>query len=78
MLCSVPDISKAGVITFKAGEDTLTLRYDETYFLATCEPMKFDQPEDVKFRDSWGDIFRVSLTAKKEVKKGNYTFTLTK
>jgi hypothetical protein len=78
MLCSVPDISKAGVITFKAGEDTLTMQYDEEYFLASCEKMKYDQPEDVKFRDSWGDIFRVSLTAKKEVKKGYYTFTLSK
>lgn len=78
MLCTKPDVSQAGKVIFVVDGTPLSLTYDAGVFTAAYEKMKLDLPEDTGFKDAWGEVFRLSLTAKEKFRKANVKFYISK
>lgn len=71
-----PDISKAGVVLLTKDAQTVTLNYDAALFTATVETVPLT---DQRLTNVWGnEIYRVTLTAKKQQLKGTYRFVIAK
>lgn len=70
------DLSQAGVITIEVQGEKAALKYDKNLFDASIETIKLDDP---RLSNVWGsEIYRLSLTAKKQQTQGKYSFTISK
>jgi hypothetical protein len=71
----VKKVSDGKVSISVEGTDAL-FTYDPRAFSYSIETINIDDP---RLSNVWGDkLYRISLTAKKMVKKGNYTFSIQK
>ncbi len=71
-----PDLSKAGVVQLTKDGQTVTMKYDAALFTAAVETIPLT---DQRLTNVWGsEIYRVTLTAKKQQLKGTYRFVIAK
>ncbi|QNA42641.1 heparinase II/III domain-containing protein [Lacibacter sediminis] len=76
MTWAKPDISKAGIVLLEKEGQSVKMQYDATQFDATIETIP---QTDQRLSRVWGsEIYRLSLTAKKQQLKGRYKFVITK
>jgi hypothetical protein len=70
------DISQAGIVTIEVKGEKAALKYDKNQFDISIETIKLD---DTRLSSVWGpEIYRLSLTAKKQQTQGKYSFTISK
>ncbi len=68
------DISKAGVVTIEVEDIKAKMSYNSKMFDISIETVELP---DSRLSNVWGgEIYRISLTAKKSVKSGKYEFTV--
>ncbi|MDF2190370.1 heparinase II/III family protein [Paraflavitalea sp. CAU 1676] len=71
-----PDVSKAGSVVLIKNGTAIQLQYDASLFNATVETIP---QTDVRLSRVWGnELYRLSLTAKKQSLKGRYRFVFTR
>lgn len=71
-----PDISKPGAVQLTKDTQSVTLNYDAALFTAAVETVALT---DQRLTNVWGnEIYRVTLTAKKQQLKGTYRFVIAK
>lgn len=71
-----PDISKSGAVQLTKDAQSVTLNYDAALFTAAVETVALT---DQRLTNVWGnEIYRVTLTAKKQQLKGTYRFVIAK
>ena len=74
MLAGKPDLSTRGIVVLSSEVESLRLTYDPKVFEAGFETVR---QTDRRLSSVWGDeIYRLRLTAVKQVKKGSYTFAV--
>ncbi len=68
------DMNTSGRVKVTVKGQTVELSYDASLFTPSLETIKLTDP---RLSNVWGkEIYRLSLTAKKEVKKGRYVFNV--
>lgn len=68
------DMNTSGRVKVTVKGQTVELSYDASLFTSSLETIKLTDP---RLSNVWGkEIYRLSLTAKKEVKKGRYVFNV--
>ncbi len=76
MVWAKPDISRAGIVLLEKDGRRIRMSYDAALFDANIEIIPQTDPRLSKV---WGsELYRLSLTAKKQVLKGRYKFTINK
>ncbi len=69
-----PDLKNIGKVILKVGEKNMVLNYNEKLFTAHAETIPLS---DTRLSNVWGEnVFRITLTAKKIIKKGKYEFNI--
>lgn len=69
------DISVPGAVTIEVNNEKVRLAYDKNTFDPAIETIRLEDP---RLSDVWGgEIYRVSLNAKKLSLSGSYTYTIT-
>ncbi|WP_455641271.1 heparinase II/III family protein [Parabacteroides sp.] len=68
------DIATGGVVTIEVNGEKISLLYDKNSFIPSVETITLDDP---RLSDVWGkEIYRLSLTARKQVMSGTYNYTI--
>lgn len=68
------DISKPGEVGIEVNNEQVSLMYDKNGFIPSIEVVTLDDP---RLSGVWGkEIYRLSLTAKKQQLSGNYVYTI--
>lgn len=68
------DISQPGQVIISIKNEKLVLTYDKNLFTPSIETVKLN---DLRLSEVWGDaVYRISMTANKLQKAGNYTFSI--
>lgn len=76
MTWAKPDVSKAGMVLLQKNGVAVQMQYDVKLFEARVEAIP---QTDQRLSRVWGsEIYRLSLTAKKQVLKGQYRFVITR
>jgi hypothetical protein len=70
-----PDVSKPGTVLLQKEGTAVQLQYDAMAFDATVETIP---QTDIRLSKVWGEVYRLSLTAKKQSLKGRYKFVFTR
>lgn len=71
-----PDLSTAGIVSLEKEGKSVKMQYDATQFDAKIETIP---QTDQRLSRVWGnEIYRLSLTAKKQLLKGRYKFVIAK
>lgn len=69
-----PEIKPEGLILLTVKDETLAFEYDPNQFTVQVEAIAQD---DSRLSNVWGDtVYRISLIAKKDLKKGKYKFQI--
>ena len=76
MTWAQPDVSKPGMVLLQKNGVAVQLQYDAKLFDASVEAIP---QTDQRLSRVWGsEVYRLSLTARKQVLKGQYKFMITK
>ncbi|MCU7552838.1 heparinase II/III-family protein [Chitinophagaceae bacterium LB-8] len=76
MTWAKPDISQAGVVLIEKDNRRIKMDYDASLFEVSIETIPQTDPRLSKV---WGsELYRLSLTAKKQLLRGKYKFTINK